>query len=85
MATCFGIYFDEDNSALISHGELKIARLSEVGKILWRQSGADIFSEGFVLHPKFIEVIDFYKQTYWFRYEDGVPVSPCAIRKQKTL
>lgn len=76
LATCFGIYFDENNTALISHGELEIARLSEVGEILWRQSGADIFSEGVVLHPKFIEVIDFNKQAYWFRYEDGVPVSP---------
>jgi hypothetical protein len=74
-ATCFGIYFDENHSAFISHGELEIARLSAVGKIIWRQSGADVFSERFALHPQFIEVIDFNRQTYRFRYEDGLPAS----------
>lgn len=74
-ATCFGIYFNESHSAFISHGELEIARLSASGKIVWSQSGADIFSEGFALHSQFIEVIDFNREIYRFRYEDGLSIS----------
>jgi hypothetical protein len=33
-ATCFGIYFDERHDALISHGELEVARLSQDGAIV---------------------------------------------------
>ena len=71
----FGIYFDESHSAFISHGELKIVRLSAAGQIVWSESGADIFSEGFALHPQFIEVIDFNGKIYRFRYEDGLSIS----------
>ncbi len=74
-ATCFGIYFYEPRSAFISHGELEIARLSEDGAILWRESGADIFSEGFALLPDCVEAVDFEKRIYRFRYEDGLPVT----------
>ena len=72
-ATCFGIYFDARHNALISHGELEIARLSSDGVILWSQSDADIFSEGFSILPGYVEAIDFNGQTYRFGYETGLP------------
>jgi hypothetical protein len=72
-ATCFGIYFDVPHSALISHGELEIARLSYDGAILWSRSGADIFSEGFSMLPGYVEAIDFNGQAYRFDYETGLP------------
>lgn len=74
-ATCFGIHFHEPRGALISHGELEITRLSEEGAILWRASGADIFSDGFALLPDCVQVVDFEKRIYRFRYEDGLPVT----------
>jgi hypothetical protein len=71
LATCFGIHFHMPTDTIVSHGELEIARLSDDGVVLWRESGADIFSEGFELLPDGIEVVDFEKRTYRFRYEDG--------------
>lgn len=70
-ATCFGVYHHEATGALISHGELAIARFSSSGEILWSASGADIFSEGFSLEREYIEVVDFNGDVYYFRYEDG--------------
>ena len=72
-ATCFGVYYQGHHHALISHGELEIARISEDGQLLWSASGADVFSEGFSLLPHFIEVVDFNGQTYRFQYEHGLP------------
>ncbi|SDY92354.1 hypothetical protein [Nitrosomonas sp. Nm33] len=58
-ATCFGVYFEGRRRALISHGELEIARLSESGEVLWSASGADIFTEGISLLPECVEAVDF--------------------------
>jgi hypothetical protein len=74
-ATCFGVYFDVQHKALISHGELEVARLSESGSVLWSASGADIFSEGVTLNSRFIEAVDFNGKTYRFEYESGLPPS----------
>jgi hypothetical protein len=70
-ATCFGIYFDERHQALISHGELEIARLSRTGGIVWSASGADIFSEPISLLVDSVKAVDFNGRAYYFRYEDG--------------
>src|SRR4051794_33603776 len=40
-ATCFEIYKYQDS--YIVHGELEISRLDKDGKIIWQNSGADIF------------------------------------------
>jgi hypothetical protein len=72
-ATCFGIYFEELHQALISHGELEIARISEGGQLIWSTKGADIFTGELSLHPQFIEVVDFNGKTYRFNYENGLP------------
>jgi hypothetical protein len=71
FATCFGVHYDEAHHALVSHGELEIARFTEEGSLLWSASGADIFTEGFALGPQFIEVRDFEDRNYSFNYADG--------------
>jgi hypothetical protein len=73
-ATCFGIYYQRERNALFSHGELEIARLTTHGEIVWRASGADIFSEGFELLDEGIKVTDFNGKVYLFDYETGKDV-----------
>lgn len=70
-ATCFGVYYDRKRSALLSHGELEIARFSKDGEIIWSASGADIFSEGFSLEADAISATDFNGAVYNFDYETG--------------
>ena len=38
--------------------------LSLSGEVAWSSAGADIFSEGFELHPDYIEAIDFNRAVY---------------------
>jgi hypothetical protein len=73
-ATCFGIYFDARHDALISHGEVAIARFSRHGEMLWRASGADIFTGRFALSRDCIEVTDFNDTVYCFAYATSSPV-----------
>ena len=70
-ATCFGVYYDREHDALISHCELTISRFSREGEIIWSEGGADIFSEGFSLLPDYIEAIDFDHSVYHFDYLTG--------------
>jgi len=70
-ATCFGIYYKPERDALISHGELEVARIDTKGSVLWASSGADIFSEGFRMENEFIAVTDFNNREYHFSYENG--------------
>lgn len=71
FATCFGIHFDARHRALISHGELEIARFSTDGNLIWSTSGADIFTGPLSLHPDCVEAVDWNEQVHRFRYEDG--------------
>jgi outer membrane protein assembly factor BamB len=70
-ATCFGVYYECERSALFSHGELEIARFTEDGKIIWSTSGADIFSERFNLEADAVSATDFNGSVYSFDYETG--------------
>jgi hypothetical protein len=70
-AACFGLHFQPEFQACISHGELEIARFTDEGCILWASSGADIFSEGFCLQSNFIEAVDFNGKVYHFSYLTG--------------
>lgn len=72
-ATCFGVHYSRQHNALISHGELEIARFSPDGRILWSAEGADIFSEGFALLDDCIEAVDFNGRRYCFDYATGKP------------
>jgi len=71
QAACFGLHFQPKLQAMVSHGELEIARFTDEGRVLWASSGADIFSEGFHLHPNYIEAVDFNGNVYRFSYLTG--------------
>jgi hypothetical protein len=68
---CFGIHYQPAKGALISHGELEIARFSITGELLWSSSGADIFTQGFKLEDEFVTAIDFCNKKYRFDYATG--------------
>ena len=72
QATCFEIFKYQDT--YIVHGELEISRLDKDGKILWQQSGADIFTtisggQDFELTDNFIIAKDFEDRVYRFDYD----------------
>lgn len=70
-ATCFGVYSSSDTQALISHGELEVARLTFGGAVVWTAGGADIFTEGFQIDRGVIRVLDFEKRSYNFDEKTG--------------
>jgi hypothetical protein len=74
FATCFGIYHSEKHHCYISHGELEVARVSYTGEIDWSQSGADIFTNGFLVTDDIIKAIDFCNDEYAWNIEDGLPI-----------
>jgi hypothetical protein len=69
--SCFGIYYQPVYDALISHGELEIARFNSKGELLWSSSGEDIFTQGFKLESDFVSAIDFNDKQYRFDYTSG--------------
>jgi outer membrane protein assembly factor BamB len=73
-ATCFGVHYESVRHALISHGELEIARIGLDGRVLWHSSGADVFSEGLSLEGDAVVVTDFEGRRYRFSYDTGVEV-----------
>ena len=76
-ATCFGIHYDSTHDALISHGELEIARVSDAGKLIWSTSGADIFTESFSLKTECVEATDFNGHRYCLSYVTGTEDRQC--------
>ena len=72
QASCFEIY--QYQESYIVHGELEISRLDKNGKIIWQQSGADIFTtidgrQDFELTDKYIIDTDFENRVYKFDYD----------------
>jgi hypothetical protein len=73
--TCFAIY--KYHNSYIVHGELEISRLDVDGKILWRQSGADIFTtldgkNSFVITDSYISVTDWNNRKYKFDFNGTI-------------
>jgi len=71
QATCFEIYKYKDS--YIIHGELEITRLDKDGKILWQQSGADIFTtldgkDSFAVTDNYILATDWGNRKYKFDF-----------------
>lgn len=71
QATCFEIYKYQDS--YIIHGELEISRLDKDGKILWQQSGADIFTtldgkDSFTITDNYILATDWENRKYKFDF-----------------
>jgi hypothetical protein len=74
-ATCFQIFKYEAD--YIIHGEVEISRLDARGKIVWQQSGADIFTtldgkDDFLLMDDYILATDWNHQKYKFGYDGSV-------------
>jgi len=70
--TCFEILKFQDR--YIIHGELEISMIDQEGKILWQQSGADIFTtlEGkdeFIVTDKYILATDWGNRKYKFDFD----------------
>src|SRR5690606_13677452 len=68
----------------IIHGELEITRIDDSGKIIWQNSGADIFitqnsDSNFEVHGNLISVIDWNNRIYQWNL-DGV-----EIKSQKVI
>ena len=62
----------------IIHGELEITRIDDSGKIIWQNSGADIFitqnsDSNFEVHGNLISVIDWNNRIYKWNL-DGVEI-----------
>ena len=70
-ATCFGVYWLEDENCLITWGELEVSRYTATGEKVWSTSGADIFTEGFKILNGLIEVIDFNSDIYSINISSG--------------
>ncbi|HCS20929.1 MAG TPA: hypothetical protein DIW47_10295 [Bacteroidetes bacterium] len=74
-ATCFGIHnLDED---YVVHGELEITRLDKSGKIVWKQSGRDIWTtavvhDDSVVYDDYILATDWQYYTYKFDYDGNL-------------
>ena len=67
QATCFEIF--KYQGSYIVHGELEITRLDMNGKILWQQSGADIFTtldgkDNFIITDNYILATDWENRKY---------------------
>ena len=75
VCTCFGVHYDPARQALISHGELSIARFSSDGAILWSTVGKDIFWGRLTLRPRHIEAIDFGDRLYRFDFSEGMEIN----------
>ena len=70
-ATCFGVHYSLPHDALISHGELEVARLTTDGEIVWHSGGRDIFTGPLSLKTDYVEAIDFDDRKYRFDYGTG--------------
>jgi hypothetical protein len=70
-ATCFGIFNVESRGAIISHGELEVARLDYSGQVMWSVAGGDIFTGSFELFGDYAEVMDFEGTRYRVEVDSG--------------
>ena len=64
FATCFGVYWIEEEKCLITWGEVDICRFTASGEKQWCVSGMDIFTEKFHYDSEYIEVTDFNSDQY---------------------
>jgi len=75
QATCFEI-FKKDDSYII-HGEMEISKLDSDGRLIWQQSGADIFTtekgtNDFEITESYIRATDWENRTYKFDFNGKV-------------
>ncbi len=71
-ATCFEIFKLQES--FIVHGEMEITKLDSNGKIIWQNSGADIFTteqgaDDFKITESFIQATDWENRIYKFSFD----------------
>ncbi|HNB51152.1 MAG TPA: hypothetical protein PK530_04385 [Anaerolineales bacterium] len=71
LSCLFGIYSLPQQTGIIAHGELEIARISMDGQIVWAVSGKDIFTGNWEVTSAGIEVTDFNQERYHFGIDSG--------------
>ena len=71
LSTCFGVFWVEKQTCLITWGEVFVCRFSMDGNKVWETSGADIFTQGFELAGDAIEIIDFNNDKYRINIRSG--------------
>jgi hypothetical protein len=75
-ATCFEIYPYKDD--YIVHGELEISRIDHHGKLIWQQSGADIFTtlsadaHDFLVTDDYLLATDWDNRQYKFDFDGNI-------------
>ncbi len=77
-ATCFGVYHSPEHRCYISHGETDVAAVSYDGAIIWTNSGADIFTNGFSVSPNHITAIDWNQDEYVWDIATGKLIESTA-------
>ncbi|MFO1042265.1 MAG: hypothetical protein U0941_10800 [Planctomycetaceae bacterium] len=77
-ATCFGVYHSANNRCYISHGELDVAGVSYDGSIMWSNSGADIFTNGFSVSQNQVTAIDWNEDKYVWDIATGQLIETTA-------
>lgn len=75
QATCFEIFKYRDS--YVVHGELEISRLDYNGRIMWQQSGADIFTtpkgeNDFKITEEYIKATDWDNRSYKFDFDGNL-------------
>lgn len=70
-ATCFGVYHSPESRCYISHGEIDVAAVSYDGVILWANSGADIFTNGFSVSQNAVTAFDWNEDRYLWDIRTG--------------
>ncbi|QSX36874.1 hypothetical protein [Shewanella sedimentimangrovi] len=71
FATCFGVFWLDDRSCLLTWGELEIGCYSKDGEKLWSTSGPDIFTEGMEVHGGIAKVTDFNGDVHEINLSNG--------------
>ena len=71
MVSCFTIHEYQDT--YITHGELSVTRIDQLGNVIWEFGGGDIFlrldqTDSFRMNPKSILLTDFGGTTYEIDY-----------------
>jgi hypothetical protein len=67
----FGLYLEQDRSAIIIHGELDILKLSLQGVVLWSAGGRDIFTGPFEIAADAIYATDWNGDIYRIDLQTG--------------
>ena len=76
--TCFCLYQSPENRCYISHGEVDVSAVSYDGAIIWSNSGANIFTNGFSVLQNQVTAIDWNEDKYVWDISTGKLIESTA-------